>query len=458
MEGVLNKNKTDYVLFHLSCINDINGLIEHFRFLQDDEKANSSQKNIYFRLTDKGLDYSRIKYHHGIPILYPINDSEEIFFLEDGNLFFNDDLLKSAFYLLSGYQEYNSKDMDQLGRYDFQSSIQYKLSITAIPVVNYYFQWILNGIDEFCKANGIKYNKQQHDHPFTFFLTHDIDRLRFYSLNNFLQRIKDILGITQNRQSKAKSFKQMFDILMNISGILKNPDPWWNFEYLTTLEKKNGIISTFYFLQKDIKHRDSYYNFSDPEIKELIHKLIDLDCEAGIHGTISSASDLENMRWQKLELEKITGSAIKGVRQHNLIYSNPETARIHQEAKYQYDSTLGFAEHEGFRNSYCHPFRLYNFQQDKAFDCWEIPLNAMDVTLFHYRNMDIKSAKENLLKLISEIKKFNGIFSLLWHNNHFNEDLIPGITEFYEKLLHDIMQMGPLALRGEDIIKIVSKK
>ena len=76
----------------------------------------------------------------------------------------------------------------------------------------------------------------------------------------------------------------------------------------------------------------------------------------------------------------------------------------------------------------------------------------MDVTLFHYRNHDFESAQKSILEIINEIRKFNGIFTLLWHNNHFNEDLIPGITNFYTALISEIMSLGPDSISSEDII------
>ncbi len=458
MEGVLNKNKINYILYHLSLIVDLEHLKKYkmLNFVNGSTSKQASDPGIYFKLSDSNLDSSKIKSIDDIPVLFPLSDIKDVYYFDNGNLYFRDDLLKSAFYFLSGFQEYNSVEKDELGRFPYMTSIQNKLNITHIPVVNYYFDWIKKGIEEFCSIHEIKLKPKTRLEPFTFFLTHDIDRIKFYSFNNLLQRLKDILGLTQNRQSTKKSIKQFFSILFHLLRICNKQDPWWNFNYLLKLEEKYNVKSTFFFLHKDMKHKDSYYSFNDHKIRTLIHELLTKKFDVGIHGTIRSASDLDNMIWQKDEMEKIITDKVYGIRQHNLVYMNPETSFIQQDAGFKYDSSLGFAEHEGFRNSYCMPFKLYNFQEDKAFDCWEIPLNVMDVTLFHYRKLDLTKAKNNILGLISEIMKFNGIFTLLWHNNHFNEDLIPGITDFYETLINDIMNMGPVSSTGKEIISKIN--
>ena len=126
-------------------------------------------------------------------------------------------------------------------------------------------------------------------------------------------------------------------------------------------------------------------------------------------------------------------------------------AVIHEKAGISYDSTLGFPEHEGFRNSYCFPFKLFDFQSDRMIDVWELPLNVMDVTLFHYRKLTKDEAYKSVEVILDEINRFNGLFTLLWHNDFFDEDRYPGISEFYANLLRMIKTYHPLSLSGKEI-------
>jgi hypothetical protein len=57
------------------------------------------------------------------------------------------------------------------------------------------------------------------------------------------------------------------------------------------------------------------------------------------------------------------------------------------------------------------------------------------------------------LSLIKEIKKFNGVFTLLWHNSYLNENEKSGITEFYQNILEEVISEKAESLTGLEIIK-----
>jgi hypothetical protein len=175
-------------------------------------------------------------------------------------------------------------------------------------------------------------------------------------------------------------------------------------------------------------------------------------CETGLHGSIKTADNEKAMLTAVAELKKNYPYQIKGIRQHFLKIACPETFNIQIKAGFKYDTTLGFAEHEGFRNSYCHPFRPYDIKEDKMMEIWEFPLNVMDVTLFHYRKLDFENAEKSVLDIVKEVKNFGGVFSMLWHNTMFDEYEIPGITVFYQELIKKIMAEGAESLTGEMLL------
>ena len=175
--------------------------------------------------------------------------------------------------------------------------------------------------------------------------------------------------------------------------------------------------------------------------------------EIGLHGTLSSASSLDSLKKILLDFKSVTSQNSVGIRQHRLMWYHPMTARNHNFAGITYDSTLGFADHEGFRNSYCHPFKIFDFENNSVLPYWEIPLNVMDITLLHYRRYSFSSIKESVIGIIQEIKKFNGVFTILWHNSSLHEDAIPGITKLYTELIDLIVAEKPEIMTGTAIIK-----
>jgi hypothetical protein len=151
-------------------------------------------------------------------------------------------------------------------------------------------------------------------------------------------------------------------------------------------------------------------------------------------------------------LKEASGAAIVGNRQHRLLWVHPDTASIESKAGLQYDSTLGFAAHEGFRNSYCYPFRIFDFTNDTTLDVWEFPLNVMDGTLLSYRNLPNEEALQKCKDLIQEVKKFGGLFTLLWHNSFFDEDVYPGVQKLYKDILKAASEQDPECILGHELL------
>ena len=84
-------------------------------------------------------------------------------------------------------------------------------------------------------------------------------------------------------------------------------------------------------------------------------------------------------------------------------------------------------------------------------DLWEIPLTLMESTHFYYRKLDLESSRSAIEKLIAEVVKFNGVFSLLWHNNSFDERQIAGITAHYTGILDLCKENQMEGLTGQAI-------
>src|SRR5450759_3989376 len=137
MKGFLNQAQFEYVLSHLNNHIDLNETVKNsFVFLKYHDKISDYSNKIIFLLSDKDLDLNKIVSINQIPVLFPVADKISSFRKEDGNIIVLHDYIKSAFFLLSGYQEYVNNEKDSLGRFSYMSSVQEKLKITGKPVVN----------------------------------------------------------------------------------------------------------------------------------------------------------------------------------------------------------------------------------------------------------------------------------------------------------------------------------
>ena len=421
------------------------------------DEFETGSPRIFFLLSQQAIDHNNIFAIENIPVLYPNNEEKYWYSFEGKNLVFNHDILKSVFYLLSGEQEYKNEHLDFLGRFTYMNSIQKKLRIIHRPVVNYYFSIILQGMEEFCKLNKINFERRLLFSSPQFFLSHDIDRVDKYHILEVIHKYMELLGLKKTVYSKGTLLKLCFSYTFNFINLFKPSNPFWNFKFLRESERRRKLRSTWYFLEKEGRHTNSRYRFNEPRIRKLMDYLNDGESEIGLHGTVQSAHDQKFLNKTLLSLSGVSPQEITGIRQHKLIYSIPETALIHQNAGLKYDSTLTFPAHAGFRNSYCHPFKLYDFENEKMIDIWQIPLTVMDGTLFQYQKLSFNEAREAIQNLLKQVKKFNGIFSLLWHNSFFDEVKHPGITEFYESLLDLMAESDFQSSTGHEIYQMIEE-
>ncbi|MGM0377617.1 MAG: polysaccharide deacetylase family protein, partial [Bacteroidota bacterium] len=179
--------------------------------------------------------------------------------------------------------------------------------------------------------------------------------------------------------------------------------------------------------------------------------------EAGLHASFYSYDDPQRLHRQVSLWKRHLGFHPKGIRQHYLRYRLPETSSIQASEGFLYDTTLGFADHDGYRNGYCYPFLPYDHDRDEMIPLWEIPLIMMDMSVLDYRNFSNNQLQILVFKYIEEAKKFGGIFSLLWHNCRLNNKENPGITVFYKTLLKQIVKENPISMRGTDLVTRIKK-
>ncbi len=384
-----------------------------------------------------------------IPVLFPCSQTTRWYSMDGNSIRFEHDILKSAFYLLSGYQEYHCDEGDEYGRFPWEASIQYKLGFTAIPVVNYYFELILEAFELFCDKNGLAFRKVERKAP-VLFLSHDVDRIQKYSLRNMVYVGLQLPGIISSGNRLAKRFRNVVDYTSGF--FLQKKDPYWSFSSLMEMEDQLGISSSWYFLEKTGKN-NSRYRFSDTRIRGLIGQLSASGHEIGIHGTMESSENYERLAAEIKRLSKVCEEDVTGIRQHFLKYKPALTPHIQEKAGLLYDATLGFAGQIGFRNSYAGPFRLYDFEKLSPMEVWQIPLNVMDVTLLNYMNLPPEAIAEAVRPVMDEVARFKGVFALLWHNCNLDEEEFPGINEAYHNLLKALLDMKFESRKGRDIIQ-----
>lgn len=375
-----------------------------------------------------------------LPFLFDQTDKKEIIDIQNNKITINYDIIASAFYFLSNWQEYASNIKDKYGRFSYKESIQYKLNIADKPIVNYYFDILKSAIE---KAYGTKLHHNFWDNkPFAVCITHDIDSCESAWIEG---SYRDIL-----KGNLFAPFKLIWKKLFT-------HDEWFNFDQILKLEKRFNATSSFYFLPVNTKINgitNADYNLKERKFRNVFNAIKESGSGIGIHGGVGTHNHPDEL---KKQINEVTSDVIGG-RFHFLLYDAYSTPEVLNSSGLSYDSSLGFAEQYGFRNGTCLPFYIYDIKNDKPTNVLEIPLVLMDCTLSRYMGIDQHEAIEKVEALISEIVKFNGCFTILWHNTYYSDYKYKGWREIMEKILQICKQKNAQIISAESVYNQVAIK
>src|SRR5690606_18228733 len=168
------------------------------------------------------------------------------------------------------------------------------------------------------------------------------------------------------------------------------------------------------------KHQlDNPIHFNKKPVEKLISEL---EPESlGLHPSFQSNLDSSEISKEKQALESIVGKVIKKSRQHYLMLNLPVTYRNLLDNGIEEDYTMVFADEPGFRAGTCTPFFWYDLSREKITDLKVYPRAIMDQTLKRYQKLNTKLAKKEIFELIQSVKKVNGTFISLWHNESVSD-------------------------------------
>ena len=354
-----------------------------------------------------------------IPFLFNDSDKEEVLTNKDNRIIINYDIVASSFYFLSGWNEYVSSEKDDFGRVKYNSTLIHRLKIDGVPVVNYYFDILSDAINQ---ITGQTSKKDWHQHTFAVALSHDIDVCNGAWLQGSFSEFK------------KKRFLSIPKLILNRWF---GKDDWFNFNKITGLERKYNANSTFYFLPrkgKVNKWKNADYDIKSTDIKKAIRDLSENGNEIGVHGSFGTHNNSELLMQ---DMARIQDNIVEGNRFHFLMFDVSRTTSVLENTNVKYDTSIGFAEQMGFRRGTCLPFYLFNFEKKQISTVLEIPLIVMDASLIFkkYMGLSQKESVPAVIALIEEVKKFNGVLSILWHNTSFSDYKYTGWCDVYEQII-----------------------
>ena len=362
--------------------------------------------------------------------------SEGIFIIEstcdtDNRFACSYDLLWNAFIFLSRFEEYEYETAGgNIGSYRCKHPRKDK-STFDIPIVNFLFDELEKIIARFFPK--LAFGGRQKP---VIELSHDVD----YIEKTVQIKLKQLAFNGYNTLNAITNPSMFFQVLWKTLKFIGSRPSYWCFDYWQELEKSHNTRSIFYFYAKANKQNlmsrlidPSYDITTNTRLQKKIIQLIEEGFEIGLHGSYLSATNDTQLLREKELLESVTNHDVIKVRQHWLRYQECSTPVLHNRY-FQFDSTLGWNDHMGFRSGCACRYRPYNHQRQKPFQFMVTPQIIMDANIFDYGIDRVEYLSVKALSLIQSLKQFKSSHvSVSWHQRVACQDY--KWHGLYEKLL-----------------------
>ena len=331
----------------------------------------------------------------------------------------NYDILGLTYWMLSRAEEVGRTDLDSYGRFLSLSSHAYKYDYLERPIVD---EWLLI-LGQVMRKLWPDIQLNQHD--FKLVVSHDVDVSSRYIFQKPYQLMRGMVSEIFKYGDFMSALRAPWMRLRSHSKLPKK-DPLNTFEWIMDQSDKFNLTSSFYFIAgKTHPENDADYKIDHPVIRSLMKYIYDRGHEIGLHPSYNTYQSPNAIVAEAQKLRTICAEeGIKqkqwGGRMHCLRWDHPVTIYGWEKANMDYDSTLGYVDHSGFRCGTCFEYPAYDPVKDKQLNLRIRPLIVMDVTITgkQYMNLGLgRDANDKLTKLKNACKAVNGTFTLLWHNN-----------------------------------------
>lgn len=338
------------------------------------------------------------------------------------------DIVAAAFYFLSLHEQWSSEARDRFGRFPASASLLGARGELSRPVIAEYaaqLRAVLHSAGHET-ANTGRYDGR----AAAAVMTHDIDYLSKFTPGLLFREVVKNFLFNRRRVRAAARLRRLREYLQFARA---DRDPYvFSMDRMRAIEEERGIRGSWLFKAGGRDRRDVSYRLEGARARRMIASLQAGGHDIGLHPSFHAHTDAAMLRREQQRLRSAAGTGLRSVRQHYLRFEYPRTWRQQADAGFFVDSTLGFAEEEGFRNGACHPFLPWDLERGEILPLWELPLTVMDGTLAQYRDLTPDEARQRIDTLLRTVAEAEGVAILLFHNTAFDAHDFPGWGAVFE--------------------------
>jgi hypothetical protein len=334
------------------------------------------------------------------------------------------DLIASAFYWLSDWQENTRSDRDTHDRLLFKASLQEKMDIGYRAVVDEYGEYLIRflGLD----PEQVRRNKQVRS-----VFTHDIDRIQKKTAGILVRESLDYLILNRLKKPLSERISRWVQALRQYRG---STDAYQaSINRLLEYASKHQLPSTFFLksiLERHLHDGNDY--LSTDYFSQIRTALQKQPYEVGYHsGYLAGFKPaLLTKEWE--QLNQAVGMSVKIHRSHYLRYKPSVTFPALADLHFQVDSSIAWADHIGFRAQTSQPYPIFDCASNRELPILEIPLSVMDTQYFGYMKLSIDQAIEHIARLLDTIDRHKGVIVWNFHHHIYDPLDAPGWSKVLE--------------------------
>ncbi len=328
------------------------------------------------------------------------------------------DVFGSSFFMLSRYEEVAAPSKDQHHRFPAAASLAHQEGFLDRPIVNEYLEVLWSAIQAMWPG------LQRRPRHFRSLISCDVD-YPFSPTTSPVHMLRAAAGDLLVRRSPGLLARRLLGYAAAPFGSHAF-DPFNTFDWMMDVNEACSNRLAFYFIcgQSDAA-MDGNYRITDPPMLRLLTRIHQRGHEIGLHPSYNTFADPDQMGREACTLRDTLNThgiplTALGSRQHFLRWRTPETAVNLASQGVGYDTTLAYADTPGFRCGTCYEYQFFDVVRGSVLELRERPLIVMEVSVMdgQYLNLGTSNAALNLMDdLRQKVRKFNGDFTLLWHNS-----------------------------------------
>jgi hypothetical protein len=305
---------------------------------------------------------------------------------------------------------------DEHQRLRFATSFQGRHGIGELPLVNTY-----------AKALGAWLTRHLHVLPIPAWpegrrcaigLSHDVDRVARRSKTLFWPPYAVNLSKYENLMAARQR-------LWHLRQMARSPmiDDVALFKQLIAFEADLTCSSTFFFAARNrfavhASILDVQYDVTNRRMRRLLEELRQKKFGVGLHASYRAFEEPRRFAEERQLLQRVSGAEVAGLRHHfwHLGLDVDATLAAHEVAGFDYDSSIAFNEHLGFRRSVAWPYYPWNDALQRPLTTLQLPVCCMDGNVF-YSSSSVDDGVDRIWAIITRIKEVGGVGVIDWHSD-----------------------------------------